>query len=110
MTYYVSTSTTYDPSYDHGPFDTEQEAVSYAKTHKGIVGQAVSWSPSVSADTVIQQALEDAYEVAGDASDDWLMWVGEAEEKELSDMLTKTFREWLAKHGREPTFVVIEEL
>jgi len=53
---------------------------------------------------VIEQVEEDVYEEVGDVSDGWLGMTSYSQDDDLTAILTATFKEWLKKHGLEPTF------
>ncbi len=113
--FWISRSTTYDKRYDVGPFATREEAVDEAQYYADTEGtscwiaRSFEWKPNVSGDSVIEQASGDAYELVGECSSDWLEFVAKEDERELSEVLTKTFQDWIAKHGYGPHFFGLKD-
>lgn len=98
----------------YGDFDTKEEAIHEAEACEDVgtdywVGQFKDIVVHVDADRIIEQAQEDAYEEAGDFSEDWLGNVSRDKRDELSQRLTSTFKSWLSDYGLHPTFAVVDQ-
>ena len=79
----------------------------YEPAEKVYIGENAGFVPTVSADSVLDQIEEDAYEFAGEAGEDWGTY-NYAKDKailsELDETLSRDVQAWLKKYGREPNF------
>ena len=104
----------------HDLFDTVEDCILDTKENyliesgtEIVVGEAVLWEPYVSAELIIEQLQEDAYEECGEVAGDWYAYNYRKHEKkldELSDKLTEIIRQWLKDNGTYPNFYRIENV
>ena len=77
----------------------------------GYIGRIKPLPPFVvDTDWVIDKARDDAYNLAGDASDGWLDEIPKGSEEELEEELSKVFNAWLKKHGLTPSFYEVVDV
>lgn len=57
---------------------------------------------------MLQQFRADAFDAAGEASEDYLSDVDDEHKEELRRLLSQAFSSWSAKHGYEPRFYVVD--
>ena len=83
-------------------------AAKHETVYIGVVGE--NWEPEIDGEGIIEMMQEMADEEVGDAAANYLENVPEEDVKELTDALTKTFKEWAAKNGYVPTFYTVEHI
>ena len=108
--------------WQHDLFDTIEDCILDAKENylvesgtEIVVGEAVFWEPYVSADLILEQLAEDAYEECGEVAEDWNAYDYKSEEgrkslDELSDKLTEIVKQWLKDNGTYPEFYMIKNV
>ena len=104
----------------HDLFDTVEDCILDAKENyliesgtEIVVGEAVLWEPYVSAELILEQLQEDAYEECGEVAGDWYAYnyrKHESKLDELSDRLTEIVKQWLKDNGTYPGFYMIENV
>lgn len=102
--------------FDGGGCDTREEALDEARESYGY--QGVVWTgqeapppiPTVSADRVIEDAQESAWEDADDLSDGWLCKVTPEQKNELSTALDTVFSDWMHLHKLEPKWFSVTDV
>lgn len=109
-----------DKIWHHDRFDTIEEcirdAVEHYKKKPGdqiAVGICEDYVPHVDVDVLLDRAGEDAYEVCGEAAEDWLAFSfrnGYTDADKLQEKLDKAFHEWLEETHQVPGFYHIEPL
>lgn len=89
----------------------EKESLSH-ETHTevyiGIVGE--KWKPEIEGDSIIDMLQDAAYDAGGEFAESYLQGVTKEESEELTDVLTKAFNEWAARHKYEPDFYPVEDV
>ena len=98
----------------HGSFDSREEALKDANhdedNGKVFTGLNVPYNPSINADSIFDQMQDQVFEHAGEIGTDWLDGLLIKDAKKLSEMLDKTFQEWLVQTGNEPSFFGVERI
>lgn len=85
----------------------------YGKEHDTVyIGENMPFIPSVDAESVLDDIMEQAGEFAGEVGEDWdaYDYHKQNELDELSESLTAVVNEWLKKHDRVPYFWAIERI
>ncbi len=89
----------------------EKESLSH-ETHTevyiGIVGE--KWKPEIDGEGIVDMLQDNAYDIGGEFAESYLQGVTKEEIDELTDVLTKAFDAWAAKHGYEPDFYPVENV
>ena len=89
----------------------EKESLSH-ETHTevyiGIVGE--KWKPEIDGEGIVDMLQDNAYDIGGEFAESYLQGVTKEEIDELTDVLTKAFDVWAAKHGYEPDFYPVENV
>ena len=108
-------------------FETREEAIAYGKknfeelyeeehgeifnseNYKKVfyVGQIERFVPSVSADSVVEQIAENAYDEVGELAEDYLSHVSIKELVVLEEKFNKVLKEWMDETKNNPTFFKI---
>lgn len=108
-----------DDIWYHGKFSSVDECVKDAITcgkkpgEKIIVGICEDYVPRLSADTLLDQVSEDAYEEVGEVAEDWPEFVdrkGYRYVDKLQEKIDKAFSEWLEETKQVPGFYHIQPL
>ena len=106
----------------HDLFDTVEDCILDAKENyliesgtEIVVGEAVLWEPYVSAELILEQLQEDAYEECGEVAEDWYAYDHKSKEgrkslDELSDKITEIVKQWLKDNGTYPDFYMIKNV
>lgn len=106
----------------HDLFDTVEDCILDAKENyliesgtEIVVGEAVLWEPYVSAELILEQLQEDAYEECGEVAGDWYAYDHKSKEgrkslDELSEKLTEIVKQWLKDNGTYPGFYMIKNV
>ena len=68
------------------------------------------WSPEIDGEGIIDMMRDMAEADVGDAAEGYLESVPDDAVKELTDALTKAFREWTIVNGYLPTFYTVENI
>lgn len=106
----------FDGEHYHGGGATRREALAMAREdsegerriiHTARIVPFVA--PDVDADHVIDQVREEAYDVAGEFADDWLVRIDPDALASLTARLSAVFRVWMAEHDHEPTFWTVTD-
>ena len=95
------------------PVDTREEAVEMIDNvyGSGYIGKVVDVLPfTVDAEHIIEKAKDDAYEIAGDASVNFLDKMSSEQINELTTELSKVFNDWLSRNGLAPTFYGVDDV
>ena len=72
------------------------------------IGEVQVYSPiGIDVEDILGEAQDNAYDEIGEASDEWLTNVPDAEKKLLYDGLNIVFRKWLMETGNMPQFYAI---
>jgi len=101
--------TTNEEHYGQGPFDSRENAVADAKAEGvGRFWTARKHTPTgvdfpIDAQTVLEQIGEQAYEMAGEAAEDWPGYHDDEDEKKLEHDLNAVLRRWIDEHD-PPSF------
>ena len=101
----------------YGQFATREAAIEAARAEVGS-GQSRFWTgrnraPEInlyclSAETVIEDIVnQEDFQI--DAADNWPNATKEQQD-ELTGMLQRTFRDWMARHGLAPTYWLVEDV
>ncbi len=105
-------------------FNTREEAIAYGKEHFEViyeeefgetfnsenskkvfyVGQVERFIPSVSADSVLEQIAENAYDEVGELAEDYLSHVNIKDLGLLEERFNKVLMEWMVETKNNPTF------
>ena len=108
--------------WQHDLFDTIEDCILDAKENyliepgtEIVVGEAVLWEPYVSAELILEQLQEDAYEECGEVAEYWNAYDYKSEEgrkslDELSDKFTEIVKQWLKDNGTYPDFYKIKNV
>jgi hypothetical protein len=97
----------------HGVYETKEEAIEEALDVIECDGdeQDVFWIAealepiiSVNASQVLEYLRDESLSEYGEYVDDYLLDVNRVDEDELTDMLTKVFKNWSDKNGYKPNF------
>lgn len=89
----------------------EKESLSHethTKVYIGIVGE--KWKPEIDGEGIVDMLQDNAYDIGGEFAESYLQGVTKEEIDELTDVLTKAFDAWAAKHGYEPDFYPVENV
>ena len=111
-----------DDCFTSEEYDTPWEALAAAQeeekeslpdeTHTmvyiGVVGE--KWKPEIDGERIVDMLHEDAYDFGGEVAENYLQGVPTDEINELTDVLTKAFCTWAAKHGYNPDFYPVENV
>jgi hypothetical protein len=107
--YYLSKDNEYWIS---GPFETREEAIRLGPTELDLQPGDVFWSCEAqyetgcgygpSADRIIDNAIESAYDDVDELSEVWLENLTEEVEQDLQRRLNHVWREWLVTHKLQP--------
>ena len=76
----------------------------------GRKGPGLPVGPIVSADTVVEELRDVAYERVGDHAEDWLAGTTDEQIADLEQRLDVAVRAWLAEHKLEPGFFAVERV
>lgn len=97
-------------------FDTKEEAVDAGRAEaiareesQYQVGQIVDFVPRISAEYVLEQISEDAYEECGDNVGDY-PFTNKKDQQKLQEMLDEVLERWMDKTNNYPTFYKIEKV
>lgn len=97
-------------------FDTKEEAVDAGRAEaiareesQYQVGQIVDFVPRISAEYVLEQISEDAYEECGDNVGDY-PFTNKEDQQKLQEMLDEVLERWMDKTNNYPTFYKIEKV
>lgn len=97
-------------------YDSKEDAISDAKSDYGddynviYVGRTNEVHPYIDAELAIEQATESIYDVVGEVSEDYLMYLPKEELEDLQKELNTVFDRWLTKYNNHPTFYQVEEI
>ena len=89
----------------------EKESLSpeaHTEVYIGVVGE--QWKPEIDGEGIVDMLQDNAYDVGGEFAESYLQGVTKEEIDELTDVLTKAFDAWAAKHGYEPDFYPVENV
>ena len=89
----------------------EKESLSHethAVVYIGIAGE--KWKPRIDGGGIVDMLQANAYDIGGEFAESYLQGVTKEEIDELTDVLTKAFDAWAAKHGYEPDFYPVENV
>lgn len=108
-----------DDIWYHGKFDSVEECIKDAigcgkkPGEKIVIGICEDYVPHLSADTLLDQVSEDAYEEVGEVAEDWPE-LGDRKGYKYADKLQakidKVFNEWLEETKQVPSFYRIQPL
>ncbi|MCI8783268.1 MAG: hypothetical protein HFG84_07615 [Dorea sp.] len=108
-----------DDIWNHGKFDSVEacinDAISYGKKpgEKIVVGICEDYVPHLSADTLLDQVSENAYEEVGEVAEGWPEFVdrkGYRDADKLQEKIDKAFYEWMEETKQVPGFYCIVPL
>lgn len=105
-----------DDCFTSGKYDTPWEALAAAqkevresqsqethnKVYIGIAGK--KWKPEIDGERIVDMLQDDAYDFGGEFAENYLQGVTTEGINELTNVLTKAFGAWAAKHGYKPDF------
>src|SRR5690606_9620208 len=108
-------NSTYDDIWYHEKYDTREEAIREGKKYFGnreeefFIGRCTQegLTKGCSADNVLEDVAQFAYELAGDVSLDYLQSVKREHKAILQERLNKVVDEWMRDFGYNPSFHVI---
>lgn len=97
-------------------FNTREEAIDAGREEaiareesQYQVGQIVDFVPRISAEYVLEQISEDAYEECGDNVGDY-PFTNKEDQQKLQEMLDEVLERWMDKTNNYPTFYKIEKV
>lgn len=102
--YNSATYNSFDEALKDGIEDAKAEGC-----NKVYVGRVMEFIPCVNADSVIEELQQQAYDKAGEFSNDYLEGVSLKDRLKLEKMLTETFNQWAKETNNEPSFYTIED-
>ena len=71
------------------------------------IGEVTNHVPTIDAERIIDNLIDQAYDECGESSDGWLDGV---KTEELEEKLNEVLQEWLKKTNQEPTFGKLEKV
>ncbi|WEG18591.1 hypothetical protein PQ478_08915 [Alkalihalophilus pseudofirmus] len=100
-----------------GVFDYKEGAINEAKCNISeddgsviYIGQVKDISFGVPIDWLLDQLREEAYEQAGEVSQDFMMYVNKEHRYELENQLNNVLHDWMKKYNYEPNFWTVENI
>jgi hypothetical protein len=103
-----------------GDYASREEAIAFAADELGVepgglfwVGRSVPYVVEVrkhTADRLVEQLAEDAYDEVGDVAEDWLRRVTDGQLTDLASRLDSVVEAWLEDYGHEPGFWRVEDV
>lgn len=110
-----------DDLWNYGEFNTAEECIKEAVNSYEYnvgdtiaVGEAISFEPFVSIESMLEKLEDDAYEECGEAAENWHISRQKKETKEAWDQLqedvNKAVMEYLNKIGEKPTFYRVDDI
>ncbi len=108
-----------DDIWHHGKFSSIEECIKDARScgkkpgEKIVIGICEDYVPHLSADSLLDQVSEDAYEEVGEVAEGWPEFEnrkGYKDVDKLQKKIDKVFREWLEETGQVPGFYHIQPL
>ena len=111
-----------DDWFNSDEYDTPEEAIEAARMEEkeslspeahtevyiGVVGE--QWKPEIDGEGIVDMLQDNAYDVGGEFAESYLQGVTKEETDELTEVLTKAFDAWAARHGYEPNFYPVENV
>ena len=108
-----------DDIWYHGKFASVEECIKDAigcgkkPGEKIVIGICEDYVPHLSADALLEQVSEDAYEEVGEVAEGWPEFEnrkGYKDVDKLQEKIDKAFHEWLEETGQVPSFYHIQPL
>ena len=95
----------------HGDFETRNDAIAEAAAFHGrfTTAQYKSFQFEINPTDVIEQLKCDAYEFAGEVTEEWLDHIEDADLTDLNAGFNNLFFGWMVKNGYEPQFWGIDD-
>ena len=101
---------------EHEYFDTRKECIEFGKEHfegeSFFIGQVKTYSPKITkyeVEKLIELLQEDAYELVGEVSDNFLTDVTDEQAERLGKIFTRVFKKVL-KEDFMPNFFAVENI
>lgn len=98
----------------YGSFDTREEAIEEARACEPDSGFFTAqfedgpYSPSICADHIIDNLLDDAYSEIGEPAEDWLRGVTKEEKSNLELRLNNALADWMNDTGHNPRYFTVK--